>query len=184
MNKEEKNPWITLDEKEIYNNPWIRLTHRNVINPPGGKGIYGVVHFKNLAMGIVPLDEEGNTWLVGQYRYTLNQYSWEIPEGGSPIGTDPLVSAKRELKEETGIIAKKWTKILDFHTSNSVTDEAGIVYLAQDLTIGDASPEETEELRLMKIPLDEAIDMIYSGEITDLVAVSGLLRAKLFLSSK
>lgn len=184
MSAKEKNPWITLDEKEVYNNPWIRLTHRNVINPSGGKGIYGVVHFKNLAMGIVPVDEYGNTWLVGQYRYTLNQYSWEIPEGGSPVGTDPLVSAKRELKEEAGITAKKWTRILDFHTSNSVTDEAGIVYLAQDLTIGVAAPEETEELRLLKLPLDEAVEMVYRGEITDLVAVSGLLRAKLFLSNK
>ena len=178
---ENMNPWKTLDEQEVYNNPWIRITHRNVINPSGGKGIYGVVHFKNLAIGIVPVDEQGNTWLVGQYRYTLNQYSWEIPEGGCPIGTDPLLAAKRELKEETGIIANTWTKILDVHTSNSVTDETGIIYLASDLTFGEAEPEDTEDLMLKKLPLAQAIEMVYQGKITDLMAVSGLLRAKLLL---
>ena len=181
MNLEKINPWVTLDEKEVYDNPWISLTHRNVINPSGGKGIYGVVHFKNLAIGIVPIDEEGNTWLVGQFRYTLDQYSWEIPEGGCLLGTDPLETAKRELQEETGIIASDWTKILDFHTSNSVTDEAGMIYLAKGLTFGEAAPEETEELKLKKIPLQEAVDMVYRGEITDLVAVIGLLRVQLLM---
>jgi 8-oxo-dGTP pyrophosphatase MutT (NUDIX family) len=127
----EQNPWRTQSIREVYDNPWIQISHHEVITPGGTDGIYGVVHFKNLAIGVVPLDEAGNTWLVGQYRYTLNEYSWEIPEGGCPLGTDPLESAQRELQEETGIKAKRWTKLLNLYTSNSVTDEAGMAFLAQ-----------------------------------------------------
>src|SRR4051812_16053156 len=137
------NPWKITGEKEIYDNPWIHVTEYDVINPSGGKGIYGKVHYKNLAIGIIPLDEEWNTWLVGQYRFTLNKYSWEIPEGGGPLGIDALESAKRELKEETGLVAEDWTKLMDFELSNSVTDEKGIIYLARGLKVGTSMPEET-----------------------------------------
>ena len=176
-----KNPWQTVSIERIYDNPWIAVSHRDVINPSGNKGIYGVVHFKNLAIGIVPLDEQGNTWLVGQYRYTIDQYSWEIPEGGCPLGTDPLASAQRELLEETGITAGKWEKILDFHTSNSVTDEAGMVFLARELSFGPSQPEETEKLEVRKLPFSEAVKMVESGEITDSLSIMALLRARLML---
>ncbi|HMQ60211.1 MAG TPA: NUDIX hydrolase [Flavilitoribacter sp.] len=176
-----KNPWQTVSIERIYDNPWIAVSHRDVINPSGNKGIYGVVHFKNLAIGIVPLDEQGNTWLVGQYRYTIDQYSWEIPEGGCPLGTDPLASAQRELLEETGITAGKWEKILDFHTSNSVTDEAGMVFLARELSFGPSQPEETEKLEVRKLPFSEAVKMVESGEITDALSVMALLRAQQIL---
>lgn len=175
------NPWQTLSEKEIYRNPWIRLTHREVINPSGQEGIYGVVHFRNVAIGIVPLDEEQHTWLVGQYRYTLDRYSWEIPEGGCPLGTDPLASAQRELREETGITADHWDKVLDLHLSNSVTDEAGMVFLARGLHFGPAEPEETEELRMRRAPLSEAVAMVERGEITDALAAAALLRVYLMV---
>ena len=175
------NPWRTISLDKIYDNPWISVTHRQVINPSGNPGIYGVVHFKNLAIGIVPLDDQGNTWLVGQYRYTIDQYSWEIPEGGCPLGTDPLESAKRELQEETGMTALEWTKILDFHTSNSVTDEAGMVFLARNLSFGDSAPEETEQLEVRKLPIREAIQMVENGEITDALSIMALLRIKAFL---
>src|SRR5690349_13764017 len=115
MINEEENPWTTLSEKEVYDNPWINVTEYQVINPSGGRGIYGKVHFKNYAIGILPLDEELNTWLVGQYRYTIDQYSWEIPEGGGPLNISPLESAKRELLEETGLTASDWTEIQPFH---------------------------------------------------------------------
>lgn len=174
-----KNPWKTLTAKDVYDNPWIRVSHRDVLNPAGNSGIYGVVHFKNLAIGIVPLDEAGNTWLVGQYRYTIDRYSWEIPEGGCPLGTDPLQTAQRELMEETGIIAKDWTQLLDFHVSNSVTDEAGMIFLARDLSFGHAEPEETEQLILKKLPLQEAIAMVLNGEITDSLSIMGLLQVQL-----
>lgn len=179
-----ENPWKTISRKTVYENPWIEVSHREVINPSGGEGIYGMVHFKNLAIGIVPLDDQGNTWLVGQYRYTLDQYSWEIPEGGCPLGTDPLASAKRELLEETGITAEHWEPILDFHLSNSVSDETGMAFLARDLSFGEAQPEETEQLTVKKLQLTEALEMIYRGEITDSLSIMGLLRVKVLLETR
>ncbi|MCB0583265.1 MAG: NUDIX hydrolase [Phaeodactylibacter sp.] len=172
-----KNPWKTLSNNVVYDNPWIQVTHREVVTPTGTDGIYGLVHFKNLAIGIVPLDEEENTWLVGQYRYTLGQYSWEIPEGGCLIGAEsPLESARRELEEETGIRAGRWMRILDLHTSNSVTDEAGMAFLARDLSFGPSRPEETEELKVRKLPFREALEMVFRGEITDALSMVALMR--------
>ena len=176
-----KNPWKTLSEETAYENPWIRVSHREVLNPAGNPGIYGVVHFKNLAIAIVPIDGDGNTWLVGQYRYTLNEYSWEIPEGGGPLGTDPLESAKRELLEETGITADTWTEVGHLALSNSVSDERGVIYLARDLHFGEAEPEETEDLMLRKLPFSEAVEMVMRGEITDALAVASILKVKVLL---
>lgn len=170
------NPWTTLSSREVYDNKWINVTEHDILNPSGGKGIYGKVHFKNKAIGIIPVDEDGNTWLVGQYRYTLNQYSWEIPEGGGPLGQAPLDAAKRELKEETGITAKRWQLLLRIHTSNSVTDEEALIFLAEELEHGDDAREETEaDLVVQKLPLTQAIDMVMKGEITDSMSVAGLL---------
>lgn len=174
---EHKNPWKTLSSKRIYDNPWISVREDQVLNPGGGNGIYGVVTFKNKAIGIVPVDKEGYTYLVGQYRYTLKEYSWEIPEGGGPNDIDPLESAKRELKEETGFTAQKWTHLGRLHTSNSVTDEEGFIFLAQDLTEGESEPEETEELKVKKVHLKDAVKMVMQGEITDSLAMIGILKA-------
>jgi 8-oxo-dGTP pyrophosphatase MutT (NUDIX family) len=171
-----KNPWTTLSGEVRYDNPWINVTEFQVLNPSGGKGIYGKVHFKNKAIGVIPVDDQGNTWLVGQFRYTLNAFSWEIPEGGGPDGTDPLDSAKRELREETGLTAGKWTLISRLHTSNSVTDEEGFIFLAEDLTSGKSDLEDTEaDLQTRKIPLKEAIDLVLRGDITDSMSIIGLL---------
>lgn len=175
------NPWKTLSSKITYENPWIRVEHRDVLNPSGGAGIYGVVHFKNTAIGIVPLDDEGFTWLIGQYRYTLERYSWEIPEGGGKIGTDPLESAQRELLEETGITAKRWTPLLEMHTSNSVTDEYGVAYVAQDLEFGKAQPEDTEDLMVRRLPFAEAVEMVLRGEITDALSMIAILKVNEWL---
>lgn len=171
------NPWTTLTTREVYNNKWIHVTEHDVLNPAGGKGIYGKVHFKNKAIGIIPVDKDGNTWLVGQYRYTLNEYSWEIPEGGGAMDTEPLDAAKRELKEETGLTAKKWTLLMRIHTSNSVTDEEGFVFLAEDLIQGEDDREETEaDLVVKKLSLQEAVSMVMAGKITDSISVAGLLK--------
>jgi 8-oxo-dGTP pyrophosphatase MutT (NUDIX family) len=170
-----------LDICPVYDNPWIQLTHRTVLNPAGGEGIYGVVHFKNIAIGIVPLDHDGNTWLVGQYRYVLGAYSWEIPEGGGPLGTPPLESAKRELSEETGIQAKKWTKLMEMHLSNSDTNEFSIAYVAQELHFQKAQPEETEQLLVRRVPFSQAIQMVMDGEITDALSVAALLKTNEYL---
>lgn len=181
---EEINPWKILSSEEVYDNPWINLTRYDVLNPAGNKGIYGKVHFKNLAIGIVPLDQDRNTWLVGQYRFVLDAYSWEIPEGGCPLGTEPLASARRELKEETGLSAGRWTEIQHFHLSNSVSDEAGYIFLAEDLSYGEAEPEETEELKLKKLAFDDAYDMVIDGRITDAVSIMAILKVKQLLLAR
>ncbi|SDN90440.1 8-oxo-dGTP pyrophosphatase MutT, NUDIX family [Pedobacter steynii] len=178
---EEHNPWTTIESRKIYDNNWIGLTEHQVINPSGGKGIYGEVHFKNLAIGILPLDEELNTWLVGQYRFPLKAYSWEIPEGGGPLGSDPLDSAKRELQEETGLSATDWVELQRMHLSNSVSNELAIIYIARGLSMGIAEPEETEELRLRKLPFQEAYEMVLNGEITDSMSVAAILKTKIIL---
>jgi len=179
----EKNPWKTLTKQEVYANPWINVSHREVLNPTGGEGIYGVVEFKNIAVGIVPLDDDYHTWLVGQYRYTINQYSWEIPEGGCPLGTDPLVSAKRELKEETGLVAQDWKPLLEIHTSNSVTNEYGIIYVAKKLRQEIAEPEETEDLQIKRLPFTEVLKMVMNGTITDSMSIAAILKTKLLIDS-
>ena len=179
--KTTNNPWQTRQRQQVYDNPWITVHEDQVINPRGGQGIYGWVHFKNKAIGVVPVDEQLNTWLVGQYRYTLNEYSWEIPMGGGPNELDPLESARRELKEETGLTAKKWQNIMRIHTSNSVTDEEGFIFLAQELTAGETEFDETEDLRIRKLPLTAALQMVLDQKITDAISISGLFRvARMF----
>lgn len=163
----------------VYDNPWIQVTEFQVVNPSGGPGIYGVVHFKNLAIGVVPLDEQGHLWLVGQYRYPLQAYSWEIPEGGGPLEVDPLLSAQRELLEETGIRAAHWELILTMHLSNSVSDEKALIYLATGLSYHDSQPEETEQLQLRKVKLEEAYEEVLQGKITDSISVAAILRLML-----
>lgn len=178
---EEINPWKTLESEIKYDNNWIRLTEHQVINPSGGKGIYGEVHFKNYAIGILPLDENYNTWLVGQYRYPLKAYSWEIPEGGGPLGEEPIESARRELLEETGMSAKKWKEIQRMHLSNSVSDELSIIYIATGLIQGIPMPEETEQLVVKKMPFEDVYQMVLKGEITDSMSVAAILKAKLMM---
>lgn len=177
-----ENPWKTKSKAMIYQNPWIKLEEHQVVIPSGKDGIYGKVIFKNKALAIVPVDDEMNTWLVGQFRYTLNEYSWEIPMGGGPIDLDILDSAKRELKEETGLSANKWTQIMRIHTSNSVTDEEGFVFLAEELSQGETEFEETEQLQIIKLPLKEAVQKVMDGEITDAISISGLLKVARILN--
>ncbi|UOE50686.1 NUDIX hydrolase [Mucilaginibacter sp. SMC90] len=182
MHHPEDNPWKITSQKNIYDNPWINVTEYKVINPAGNPGIYGKVHYKNLAIGVLPLDDELNTYLVGQYRFPLNQYSWEMPEGGGPEGTDPLESAKRELLEETGLKASQWTEIQRLHLSNSVSDELSILYLARGLKQFEAEPEETEQLIIKKVPFAEIYRMVCDGEITDSMTVAAVLKVQLLLT--
>ena len=169
-------PWQLLDSECRYDNPWIRISHENVITPAGSQGIYGRIHFKNKAITIIPLDKEGNTWLVGQHRYVLDAYSWELPMGGGPLTMDAIDAAKKELQEEVGLAADHWQLIQHLHTSNSVSDEQGLVYLATGLTQIGSQPEETELLTVKKLPLDEAIGWALNGKITDAISVAALLK--------
>ena len=181
MHNPQHNPWQTLSGAERYDNPWINVTQYEVLNPSGKPGIYGKVHFKNLAIGVIPLDDDMNTWLVGQYRYTIDQYSWEIPEGGGPLGIDPIDSAKRELLEETGLKATRWNEVLRMHLSNSVSDELAIIYVARGLQQFDPEPEETEQLIVKKVPFEQAYQMVLNGQITDSMSVAGIMRLQLML---
>jgi 8-oxo-dGTP pyrophosphatase MutT (NUDIX family) len=171
-----ENPWKKVSSKLVYDNPWVSVHHEEVIKPNGEPGIYGMAHFKNFAAAILPLDHENNTWLVGQYRYTLNEYSWEIPMGGGLLNTNILESAKRELKEETGLEANIWTSLGKLHTSNSVTDEVGYLFLAEDLTYGESEPDDTEILILKKVSLQEAVRMVMDCEITDSLSIAAILK--------
>jgi ADP-ribose pyrophosphatase len=180
-NPERINPWKTLTSERVYDSPWIGLTKHDVLNPNGNLGTYSVVHFKNRAIGILPLDNDYNTWIVGQYRYPINQYSWEIPEGGGRWDVEPLDSAKRELQEETGISATKWTKIQEMYLSNSASDEYCTLYIAQDLCFGEAEPEDNEQLEVRKLHFDVLYKMVESGEIKDSLTVAAVLKTKLLI---
>lgn len=176
MSKE--NPWKKTGSRPIFENPWISLTEFQIINPVGNPGTYSTIHFKNLAVGIIAIDDADNIALIGQYRFPIEQYSWEVPAGGCPVGTDPLESAKRELLEETGLLAENWTEIQRLHLSNSVSDELAIIYLAEGLTQKEAQPEETELLEYKKVPFEEALKLVLNGEITDSISVAAILKVK------
>ena len=167
--------WKKLSTRMVWENDWMQVHEDEVVNPGGGENLYGHVHFKNHAVAIVPLDEIGNTWLVGQDRYTLGAWSWELPMGGAPMGEAPIAAAQRELREETGLTAADWTEVMQLHTSNSITDECGFVFVARDLSEGETEFEESEDLEVRKLPLSEALVMIERGEITDAISVAALL---------
>lgn len=175
------NPWRTTGSRVVYANAWISVREDAVIRPDGRDGVYGVVHMRNLALGVVPLFDDGTTVLVGQHRYTLDAYSWEIPEGGGDPDRDPIEEAARELREETGLVAGRWTPLGTLHTSNSVTDEVSLLYLARDLEAGPAQPDGTERLQRWRLPLSQAAAMALDGRLSDSLTVAGLLRAAALL---
>lgn len=175
-------PWQVHSTDLSFENPWLRVETSNVTHPNGERGIYGVVRFANLAIGVLPVDEAGYTWLVGQHRFAFDAYSWELPEGGGPKGTAPLDSARRELKEETGLAAANWAEIGRWHLSNSVTDERAIGYVAWGLTEGEAQPDASEALSLRRVSLSDLFAMCLDGEISDaftqLIVLSAFAQAR------
>lgn len=171
--------WKRLSSRMIWENAWFAVVEDRVISPTGSEHDYGHVRFKMKAVAVVPLDADGNTWLVGQDRYTLGEYSWEVPMGGSHAGEEPLVTARRELREETGLTAGRFTPLMRLHTSNSVTDEEGFVFVAEQLDAGEPDFDEMEKLAIRKLPLGDAVAMVRRGEITDGISVAALLRVAL-----
>jgi 8-oxo-dGTP pyrophosphatase MutT (NUDIX family) len=178
MPDETKNPWTVISTKNIYDNNWISLREDAVIQPDGERGIYGVVHFKNIAIGVLAIENDF-IYLVGQYRYPLERYSWEIPEGGCTEGEDPLDAARRELEEETGLRAKNWRKLGEAYLSNSVSDELAVWFVATELTQGERRPEGTEQLEIRRIPFDDALRMALNGEISDAISQLAIMQYRL-----
>ena len=171
-----RNPWQRRGSKLIYSNPWITVREDDVITPGGAPGIYGVVETR-LAVGIVALTDDNQIYLVGQYRYPVDEYSWEIPEGGSEVDEDPMETAKRELREETGVEAERWEPLGgEILLSNCFSNERGYLYLARGLREGISAPDHTEELQVKKIPFAECLAMVDRGEIKDSLPVIAVLR--------
>jgi ADP-ribose pyrophosphatase len=171
---ESTNPWQTVSSEQVYDNPWIAVREDRVIRPDGEAGLYGVVHYKNIAVGVLPIEED-HIYLVGQYRYPLKSYSWEIPEGGCPEGEEPLLAAQRELKEETGLEASRWRRLGEAYLSNSVADEYAVWFLATELVPGEPRPEGAERLTVRRVPLQEALAMALDGEITDALSLLAIM---------
>ncbi|MDB4991190.1 MAG: hydrolase [Myxococcaceae bacterium] len=177
-----RNPFGLLSSRPVYDNPWIEVIEHQICKPRGGTGVYGVVHYKNRAVGVVPY-ERGEIWLVGQWRFPLARYSWEIPEGGAPSGEDVEACARRELEEEAGLVAGQLRPLLTMHLSNSVSDEVAHVFVATELSPGISAPDDTEELALRKLPLEQAYREVLAGEITDSMSVAAILRLMLMVQS-
>lgn len=171
-----RGDWKIKSSDEVYSNPWIRIVHHEVVTPGDTDGIYGEVQFKNTAIGIIPLDPQGYTWRVGQYRFPLEAYSWEIPEGGGPIGIDPLESAQRELREEVGYVAQQWMTFLEMDLSNSVSNERAIVYLAEELEFVGTEHEDTENLNIERIHFSDLHKAVMDGEVRDSISVAAVLK--------
>ncbi len=176
-----RNPWKTISSRKVYSNPWMSVREDQVIRPDGQNGIYGVIDTRT-ATGVVALTPEHEVYLVGQYRYPTDVYSWEIVQGGVEEDEDPLTACKRELQEEAGLIAETWTPIGgEIHLSNCISSEKGYIFVAEGLSETEASPDGTEVLQLKKIPLSEAVRMAVSGEIVDAVSIIGILLAEKWL---
>lgn len=176
--KRRNGPWTIHDSTVRYENSWIRVTEHRITHPGGTPGIYGVVHYKNRAIGVLPVGPDGEVWIVGQHRFPFDAYSWELPEGGGPLAQDPLEAARRELREETGLTARHWAPLLEFDVSNSVSDEVAVCFLAWGLSEGAASPEPSEELRIRRVPFAELHAMCLDGRVRDSLSVAMVLAAE------
>lgn len=169
------DPWRTLTSREVYANPWIRVREDEVLRPDGSPGLYGVVSMTP-AVGVVALTDADEVVMVGQWRYALGEYSWELVEGGVDVGEDPLTAIQRELAEEAGYHASSWTPLGPaLSVSNSVTDQRGQLFVARGLRVVPRAPDPTEELLLAHIALDDALELVDRGRISDALTILGLL---------
>lgn len=170
-------PWKELSRRTVFDNPWLAVTEHDARAPTGAPATYAAVRFKNLAIGVLPIHEDGTVVLVGQHRFPCRDYSWEIPEGGEPVDGDPLDGAKRELREEAGLEAADWREVMRFQLSNSVTDERGFGFIATGLTEARTDPDHTEDLQIARVPFREALELALRGAFPDMITIAMLLRA-------
>jgi 8-oxo-dGTP pyrophosphatase MutT (NUDIX family) len=178
-----RNPWKINSTKIHYSSPWMTVMEHQVTRPKGDAGIYSLVHFEHRAICVLPLDEHYNTWIVGQFRLPVNEYSWEIPEGGGPFHEEPLESAKRELMEECGIAAAEWLPLGECFLSNAGTDEKAILFVAKNLSFHQSAPEPTEVLEVKKLPFNELLNMVMKGQVMDAPTIIAVLKAKVMIDS-
>jgi ADP-ribose pyrophosphatase len=174
---QQTDPFTLVTSTIAYENAWIKVEHQDVIRPDGNLGIYGIVHFANRAVAVLPIEPNGDVWLVGQWRRPLEAWSWEIPEGGVPFHEDLEAGARRELEEEAGLIAGTLLKVLELDVSNCVSDEVGYCYIAYDLTRGTLAPDPTEVLTLRRLHFTELLREIDEGLIRDGLTLATVLRA-------
>lgn len=179
------NPWTTLSTRLVYENPWLRLREDQVLRPDGQPGIYSVIDTR-VACGVVALTPEREVYLVGQWRYPFDAYSWEIVEGGTDHDDEPpIVAARRELQEEAGLEAARWTELgPEVHLSNCFSSEVARLWLAEDLTEVPASPDGNEQLEIRKVPFDDALGDVAAGRIQDAMSVIALMRAQALLATR
>ena len=171
-------PWKPGTQRVAFESAWITVIDQQATAPTGRLAQYGMVRFKNLAIAVLPIHDDGTVTLVGQHRFPLGDYSWELPEGGAPLDEDPLAGAKRELGEETGLAAAEWREVMRTQLSNSVTDERMIGYLALGLSEAEDAhhADETEAIALVRVPFREALDAAVAGHLPDMLTVAMLLR--------
>lgn len=171
------NPWIVKGVTHAFENDWFRIDEHDVIRPDGEKGYYGVIRIRRLAVGVLPIDADGRVHLVGQWRFPLARYSWEMPEGGAEPGEDARACAERELAEETGLRAAGWMQVLEMDLSNSLTDERAVMFIATGLRAGEAAPDETEVLKTRSAHFLDVLARVADGRIRDAMTVATVLRA-------
>ena len=170
-------PWRDAGSTTTFENPWLRLTRHEATAPTGMKADYVVMRPKNLSVGVLPLHADGTVTLVGQQRFALMNWSWEMPEGGAPFDEDPLEGAKRELAEEAGLAAAHWREVLKVEMSNSITDERAMAWVAWELTPVPVAPDPTEIIRVARVPFGDLLKEIQRGSIRDMFTVATALRA-------
>lgn len=175
--EDDGNPWTVRAVTQPFANDWFRIDSHAVVHPGGAEGVYSVIRARRLAVGVLPIEADGSVHLVGQWRFPLARYSWEMPEGGADPGEDARACAARELAEETGMTAAALTPILEMDMSNSLSDERAVIFLALGLTPGEARPEATEVLKRRRAPFLDALALAADGRIRDSMTVAALFRA-------